>query len=58
MFQTITSYKTVSHIIDICLLFALQVKPSLAVKGVWNSKNGQNRDLSNNIVSAKERHET
>ena len=52
--QTITSCKTKTSITDICLLFSLQVKPSLADRGVWNSKNGENRTLSNNKVSAKD----
>ena len=55
--QTITSYKTITSITDICFLFSLQVKPGLAVRGVWNSKNGQNRSSSYNKVSAKERHD-
>ena len=35
---------------SICLPFSLQVGPDLAVTGVWNSKNGQNRGLINNKV--------
>ena len=40
------------------IFFPLQVKPSLAVRGVWNSKTGQNRGSSNSKMPAKERHDT
>ena len=53
--QAITSCKTIISIADICLLFSLQVKSSIVVRGVWNSKNGQNRSSSNNKVSAKKK---
>ena len=33
-------------------------KPSLAIRDVRNSKNGQNRGSSNNKVPTKERHDT
>ena len=56
--QTITSCKTKKSITDICLLFSLQIKSSTAVRGLWNSKSGQNRSSSNDKVSAKERHTT
>ena len=35
--QTITSCKTITSITDICLLFSLQFKPSIAVGGILNS---------------------
>ena len=39
-------------------IFLQQVKPSPGVMVVWNSKNVQNRDSSNNKIPIKERHGT
>ena len=47
--QTITFCKTIPSITDICLLFSLQVKPSIAVRGVYEILKimGRNRGSSN-----------
>ena len=36
--QTITFCKTITSITDVCLLFSLQVKPTIAVRGLLNSE--------------------